>query len=581
MSWTNHECITFAGFLKPGAPSRRREELKALLGRSCATAGPVALDEGKSSVVLMQGTSKVKRLSTGGCGGLCLVSTGGAGGAAMATGDVIASVEAMSGSFAFADVSDERVVLARDFAGAQSVYFFLLDGFFIFASSLTWFRELSLEVSRQAAADFLHFLYIPAPATIYKGVEAVLPGEAVIFDGTKVEKKPLQRRRAELAPGAAMSPDDYLADYERHLEESMAAACPAGAVAALLLSGGKDSSSLAVAARGAGVGNIEAVTLGFEDAALDETEDARAVADHLGIPFTPLKIKSEEYSELLPGYSACLGQPLGDGAAMPLYAAMKRLGGRHDLLIDGTGNDRYFGVPTTWQEDVAWQAHRSLPGLDRLPWGVLASGLSYSLDAISRSLARRREEQFVSWKGFSAEELETLTGLRPDWAGRGVYRVYGASRTAMDHKTRTICEIWEPETAYRKAVQIANFHGKSVRYPFLDPALMGYSEALPEELKASKRKNKVIVRMLLDKKLPGSVLNKKKGAFVFPKGHILDANGFGHIKSLLSREALLRHGLVDPNMAEALGQGYMKGDKALQDRIWALLLLQAWMEYGR
>lgn len=582
---TATECVSFAGFFKPGAPPQRREEVKALFERSSrGLNGTTSLVEGKNSLVFMQGASSAKRPATdGGCGGMCLVSRRGPGERASAE-KVIESIEALSGSFALADIDDERaVVLGRDFAGAQSVYFCLIDGGLLFASSLSWFKGFGLAISNQGVADFLHFLYIPAPGTIYKDVEAVLPGEAVCFDGKNITKRALGRRKVNGAQpaGAGKTPEEFLGRYERLLEKSVRGACPKDSKAVLLLSGGKDSSSLAVAASLGKLNNIEAVTLGFHDSAIDETEDARTVAGHLGIPFTAMKFTAEEYFDLLPGYAACLGQPLGDAAAMPLYAAVKKLSGRYDLFIDGTGNDRYFGIPTTWQEDVAWQAHRCLPGLDRLPWSALAAGLSYSFDSISRSLGRRREEQFVSWKGFSARELEALTGMRPDWSARGVYRIYESSSSAMDHKTRTLCEIWEPEAAYRKAVQTANFHGKTVRYPFLDADLVDYSEGLPVGLRSSGRTNKIIIRMLLQKYLPVSALSKRKGAFHFPKGYILDTNGFEHVRRLLSKEALLRHGLVEPAAATACVDGYTKGDRGLQDRVWALLLLHAWMEFGR
>lgn len=585
MSGTLQECVSFAGFFKPGARTERREELKALFERSSrGLIGTASLVEGKNSFVLMQEASNAKKpASDGGCGGTCLVVRRGPG-ARVSTDKVIESVEALSGSFAVADIDDERaVVLGRDFAGAQAVYFCLIDGALLFASSLSWFKGFGLAISSQGVADFLHFLYIPAPGTIYRDVEAVLPGEAVCFDGKNIIKKALGRRKANgsQSTGAEKTPEEFLGRYERLLEKSVRNACPEDAKAALLLSGGKDSSSLAIAASLGKLDNIEALTLGFHESAIDETEDARAVAGHLGIPFTAMKFTAEEYFDLLPGYAACLGQPLGDAAALPLYAAMRKLSGRYDRFIDGTGNDRYFGIPTTWQEDVAWQAHRSLPGLDRLPWGALAAGLSYSFDSISRSLGRRREEQFVSWKGFSARELEALTGMRPDWGSRGVYRIYERSSSAMDHKTRTLCEIWEPEAAYRKAVQTANFHGKTVRYPFLDSGLVEYSEGLPAELRSSGRTNKVIIRMLLEKNLPASVLRKKKGAFQFPKGYILDVNGFENVRRLLSKEALLRHGLVDPEEAAECAEKYMEGDRALQDRVWALVVLHAWMEFGR
>lgn len=575
------ECASFAGFFKKGLSPSERERMKALLGQGFGRGARLTALEGRNSTVLFEEAAEgLEPVEAAGCGGSCVVSfTEGREGGELKSAGVFSYIEGLNGTWAVAGVDGTSgVVLARDFAGAQSAYYCVMDGCLFFASSLTLMKGLPLSISREALADFLHFLYIPAPGTIYSEVEAVLPGEAVIYDGTKVTRSPL---RDALSAQAAAGPEEYLSRYEELLKASMNRACPKGSKAALFLSGGKDSSALAVAASLNGTKNVDAINLGFADASIDESSDARTVAEHLRMPFTALKFTAREYFGLFPGYAASLGQPMGDAAAMPLYAAMEALGESFGVFIDGTGNDRYFGVTTTWQEDLAWQAHRRLPGLDKLPWKSLKTGLSYSVDSIKGSLSRPREEQFVSWKGFASGEIAGLIGAPPDWRRGRLYGIYRGAASAMELKTRTLCEIWEPEAAFRKSVQIANARRRTVRYPFLDRELVTYSKGLPEGLKHNGRSNKVILRMFLKRHLPQEILDKRKGAFVFPKGYILETDGFEYVKGLLSSESLKRHGLVEPSAAAAVAGRYIKGDKGLQDRVWALVMLHAWMEFGK
>src|SRR3972149_3989144 len=236
------ECASFAGFFKKGLSPSERERMKALLG---------------------QGFGRGARLT----------ELAGREGGELKSAGVFSYIEGLNGTWAVAGVDGTSgVVLARDFAGAQSAYYCVMDGCLFFASSLTLMKGLPLSISREALADFLHFLYIPAPGTIYSEVEAVLPGEAVIYDGTKVTRSPL---RDALSAQAASGPEEDLSRYGELLKASMNRACPKGSKAALFLSGGKDSSALAVAASLNGAKNVDAINLGFADASIDESSDAR------------------------------------------------------------------------------------------------------------------------------------------------------------------------------------------------------------------------------------------------------------------------------------------------------------------
>jgi asparagine synthase (glutamine-hydrolysing) len=151
----------------------------------------------------------------------------------------------------------------------------------------------------------------------------------------------------------------------------------------------------------------------------------------------------------------------------------------------------------------------------------------------------------------------------------------------MNYKTATLCEIWEPEAAYRKTVQSASTLGKAIHFPFLDKELMTFSAELPSSLKHRDRTNKIILRMLQKKYLPSEILVKRKGVFNFPKEYILGAENNDFVYQLLSRDNLVKHGLIEPSFANKYVEDYINGNKNLEDRIWSLALLHSWLEEGR
>src|SRR5262249_49728928 len=85
------------------------------------------------------------------------------------------------GMFAFG-LWDERrqiLLLARDRLGKKPLYYAVHEGLFVFASeiqALFAVPGLSHELDRQALDLYLTFGYIPAPRTIYRGIEKLEAG---------------------------------------------------------------------------------------------------------------------------------------------------------------------------------------------------------------------------------------------------------------------------------------------------------------------------------------------------------------------------------------------------------------------
>jgi asparagine synthase (glutamine-hydrolysing) len=469
-------------------------------------------------------------------------------------------LDRLPGSFSAVTVDEEtgRVAAGRHESGAESLFFLEKNGALVFANSLALLRFLGLAIDRRAAADFLHFLYVPAPRTIFQGVRSLQPGWGLTFDGKEVRLRPLAAPAVRLVEDGDLSgsAEELQNAYETRLREAAGRCCEGIGNIALFLSGGKDSSALAVACQQAGLAHLECVTLGFEQKAIDESDDAARVAHHLGLRHHCLKFGESNYRRWFPDYLRSLGQPLGDPAALPVFAAIQNVGDRFDLFLDGSGNDSYFGFCTTWQEDAAWYAQRLLPGVGRLPWKRLAEWApSYSVRVIAQGLSRRREEQFVSWRGWDAAELAMLCGFAPDWEDTPLYRLYPNAPTPLEHRTRTLGVIWEPDTVYRKVVDAVEQQGRLVRFPFVDRQLADWSRRLPLALKTDGRVNKLAVRRLLARHLPQEIVEKKKGAFNFPKEYLLAGDGFAFLDRYLSRETLMAHGLVDADFATALIRG--------------------------
>lgn len=581
-------CSLVAGLIKTDLSSGQRERFVTLLSeefKNCPNGRTVTI-KGKRSAIMCQLVHEDNQEGIEESGG-CIVRFHDDMLGIQRNYETVTPYEHwMNGTGSFVEIDDANctVCAGRDVGGAEVLYFAIRDGTFYFANSLILFRRFSFSVSRRAASDFFHFLYIPAPRTIYEEVTALLPGSIAIFDGENVKTRcypdnPMDRPAPNFNAGSDAT--EFIESFEVLMGTAMRRCCAGASRVALFLSGGKDSSALAIAAKLSGLKQVETVTLGFNNSNVDESADAATVARYLALSHRCLTFTAAEYLKYFPDFIRSMGQPLGDPAALPIYAAMRAIAGDYDILLDGTGNDRYFGIPTTWQEDFAWYMNRIMPGLHLLPWHIILESIqSYSLSSILRHIGRSREEQFVSWNGWSSEEINDLTGSTPAWCETPLYDLYTKVGSSMDHKTQTLCVVWEPEAAYRKTVQMAESFGRIVRYPFRDMNLVRWGVALPTSLKHRGRVNKIILRAFLEKHLPSEIVTKRKGAFVFPKEYILATDNYKVLNMFLSPERLRVHAIVDPQYVIPYLKRYQQGDKTVEDRIWALLLLHAWLEYS-
>ncbi len=161
-------------------------------------------------------------------------------------------VNHMDGMFAIAihDVHNKKLKLFRDRVGIKPLYFYDNGKDFAFASELKAIERLcqdtQFEYDYTALYDYLTYLYIPEPKTLYKNIYKLLPAHQLIFDLKKnriIRNNPYWKLDPDPAPKPLPMPN--ACDQLRHLirksvKDQLVADVPVG----FFLSGGMDSSSL-------------------------------------------------------------------------------------------------------------------------------------------------------------------------------------------------------------------------------------------------------------------------------------------------------------------------------------------------
>ncbi|HWR97510.1 MAG TPA: asparagine synthase-related protein [Candidatus Methanoperedens sp.] len=478
----------------------------------------------------------------------------------------------------------------RDVTGVEVLYVSRLPGRIVFSTNVDLLQGSGIvdALDDQAIAEFLHYLYVPAPRTVVKGCVAVLPGHVLtVGSSLRQERYALDR----FVSGTSLdSPDEVERQMEEHLPAfedkllgAVADCIPASGRVALTLSGGKDSSTLAVALSKICPERVLALTVGEREGRFSEDHDAALVCRALGLAHQTYVPSDTDLARGLHNFASVQDQPIGDPAALPYFLAMLGLPEDCTLIMDGTGNDSYFGVPSAVKG--VHQYRRRVEVQKRVPnavWPLLLFLMSHGPTGLRRLApfwSRPVEESLVAWEGWAQPELAQLFDRDISFAGTYLWQVMrqGEHENWLALLTKVICGIWEPHTAFRKAFHFAHAAGRGIRFPFIDNRLAEFVNGVPEQLKFSGRVNKQILRAYMAKNLPRKIVEKPKAGFVFDLDRLFsnpeyrwadELNRAGGLRFLATwseqpiSDLLKRHRLTP-------------GDSRWQQRLYALCLLVA------
>src|SRR5918993_878303 len=292
-------------------------------------------------------------------------------------------VEKFRGMFAFAvwDATARRLLLARDRVGVKPLYYAELPGRgIVFGSELKSLLE-DPDVPRDWRPDaidaYLTLLYIPAPATIYKGIHKLEPGHVLVAEKGSIRTS----RYWDLeftGDGDARRESEYLDELDALLAESVALRQIADVPLGAFLSGGIDSSAVAAYMVETSSRPPVTISVGFDHAAYDELAHARRVAEHLGCEFHPRTVTPDIVS-LLPKLAWHFDEPFADSSAVPTYYVSKAARELVTVALSGDGGDELWAGYRRHRIEQWEQSARTALGPATAVAGLLGRALPLSV----------------------------------------------------------------------------------------------------------------------------------------------------------------------------------------------------------
>ena len=516
--------------------------------------------------------------------------------AAISEWGLAAAVDRFIGMFAFAlyDRQTRTLSLVRDRLGVKPLYWAVFNGTLLFGSTLRALMAhpaFDRQIDPEAADALLRLSYIPAPATIFRGVFKLPP--ATILTARAGEEPSLARYWALDAiiarEAAAINPAEAADRLDHLLRDAIAKRMIADVPLGAFLSGGVDSSTVVALMQAQSTRPVKTFTIGFDDPAFNEAVHAKAVARHLGTDHTEIILEAKTALDLVTRIPDWFDEPFADSSQLPAYLVSEATRRHVTVALSGDGGDELFdGYPKYRALAAVWRRAALLPhGLRRLGGRFMTEVPERLWRLTSRDprigeKARRLTQALSAADADAAASAIDAVGfaepLVPD-ARRTLRPARLAPSGLHDLISRMQCNdtgSYLPDDILTKVDRCSMAVSLEAREPLLDHRVVEYVWSLPSSLRHGKPRPKELLRQVLRRYVPDTLIDRPKRGFSVP----LDAWLRGPLKpwadDLLSERSLAENGLVDVARIRRLWQRHQDDIERNGTGLWNVLMLQAW-----
>jgi asparagine synthase (glutamine-hydrolysing) len=511
-----------------------------------------------------------------------------------------AMVEQINGMFAFAlwDAKRRRLFIARDRFGEKPLYWGVFDNTLLFASEpkvLLAHPTVKTSLNLQALRQYLSFDYVPAPLSIYEGIQKLPAAHQLTLEDGRITVKPYWRlsyKTREPQP----SENEAAEHLQKLLADSVRMRLVSDVPLGVLLSGGVDSSTIAALAVRASSEPVKTFSISFAESSFDESAYARAVAKFLDTDHHEERLSADLAANLVSEIGAWMDEPFSDPSLVPTYL-LSRFTRKHvTVALGGDGGDELFAGYPMYAAHRWAEIYKKIPAPFRkgiieplvrlLPVKTKNLSLDYkALRFVTGTNYDTVERHHIWFGGFRPDEQEQL--LTAETLLRTESDVYREARQMAEEcdSDDTVTRMQSLDTRLYLAEDILTKVDRAsmavsleVRAPFLDPRVAEYAASLPRNYKLKGNKTKYILKKAVEDILPPFVTRRGKKGFGVPVAEWLKFRLRPLARDLLSPERVRRAGVFNPEYVARLQDEHERGVANHRKLLWTLLMFELWHE---
>ncbi|MFM6926803.1 MAG: asparagine synthase (glutamine-hydrolyzing) [Ferruginibacter sp.] len=435
-----------------------------------------------------------------------------------------------NGMFAFAlwDSQAGTIYLVRDRMGIKPLYYAKNENGLCFASEIRGFASIPWLQTENTnwPVYLLAYGHLPEPVTTLQEVKPLPKGCFLRFH-CKTGKWDIERFSFTSYSEKTANRDFAIEQVRETLSAAVQRHLISDAPIGVFLSGGLDSSIMALLAAGHQRAGLKTLSIIFEEEKYSEKKYQNLVIDRLDCPNWQETLTEKVFQQNLPGIIQAMDMPGCDGINTWFISKYARESGLKAVL-SGVGGDELFGGYPSFNRagKVLW--------IEKLPAALLKQGryanskklrrLSFLSLGGAKGLYLFLRGQFVPatiarqldatekeiWDILSDQpELDTIDSLgKSNQAGWIESNLYMQNQLLRDSDVMSMA------------------HGIEIRVPFLDRDFVNLVQNIRSDIKYSGAYPKQLLIDSFKKELPPPVWNRPKMGFSFPFTEWMQHNEF-------------------------------------------------------
>jgi asparagine synthase (glutamine-hydrolysing) len=515
-------------------------------------------------------------------------------------------LQKLRGMFAFGiwDKNKQKLFLARDRIGKKPLFYFQGEDKVLFASEMKALLvdgAIKKTIDPFAIDDYLSFLYIPSPRTIFKEIRKLPPAHYMVVQcanspNNQIEiKGPSEYWDVEFKPEGTLSESEWAERLDGLFRECVAIRLISDVPLGAFLSGGVDSS--AVVAYMAELLKNPVITnaIGFRERAFNELEYARIIGTKFSTDHHEYFVKPDAMS-ILEKLAWHFDEPFADSSAIPTYYVSQMAKKNVTVALSGDGGDEIFAgyirryslsrleniwrevIPLFFRRYMIGPISRVYPKGDYLPRWMRAKYMLMNLplspvEAYFRDMSCFLPEE--KEKLYQKDFRRSLNGYSP----MNHFKSFLGNSEIEDHLSRIQYidfKTYLPEDILVKVDRMSMANSLEVRSPLLDHKFIEFVATIPSNLKLNGKTSKYIFKRTLENRLPDAILYRGKQGFSIPVESWLKNELREYAEDILFSDKAKQRDYFDYDYVKKIWNHHLKGLRDHSDQLWTLLMLELW-----
>jgi asparagine synthase (glutamine-hydrolysing) len=510
------------------------------------------------------------------------------------------AVNKLNGMFAFLlyDRRKDRLVAARDHFGIKPLYYTFNGGNLMLASeikALLKHPRVATLPDYDSIQEYLTFQYALDCDTLFCGIHKLPPGHCLVFDLSAVKSRLLKYWEPDFSIDIHHTQAYFVYTLRQLLEDTVKIQLRSDVSLGAYLSGGMDSSMVAILAAAEYPGKLKTFTGAFrEGSQFDETEYAYEAAKACQAEIFEIYPTEAQFIDSLPMLIYHMDEPAAGPGLFPQYMVSKLAAQQVKVVLGGQGGDEIFGGYTRFiiayleqaLKGAIYESHEEGEHI------VSLSSILSNLPTLRQYVPMLRR----FWSNGIFEPMDRRYFQLID-RNEGELSVFSSDfRESFDRKrifSRFQHVFNNPNTLsyYNKMVhydmvaslpallhvedRVSMANSIESRVPILDRRIVELVTSMPPGMKFKGAEMKYLLKKAVKDILPKKIYERKdKMGFPVPLHHWARNKAKSFFQDVLLSKACRERGLF--NMPEV--EHLIQDENAFGRRLWGLMCLELWFQ---